>query len=102
MKNKAVGIAEESIKQNGSVNVYPGSAGNKQSLTIEGDDEKACTVDLYDLMGMHLKTICDEDVKLGEDPRNNDFSKLPKSMYIYVIKVGETTTCVKFVIQWLE
>jgi len=97
-KNKAVGIHE--INQNDqSVSVFPNPTNSKQTLLIKSQSESSCKIDLFDLMGRFVKTVYNGQVNAGETSISHSVDGLPNSMYIYLIKLDNSTLSTKFIKQ---
>lgn len=95
-KNTAVGIKENN-KENEIVSIYPNPTNNSQTIKIKAEKESDVLIQQYDVMGRLLKIVYDGKLIAGENTFSNHVGNLPNSMYVYLIKIGETTITKRFI-----
>lgn len=86
-KNTTLGLNKKEMNNENLINLYPNPS--KDNQTIEIVTQKNCNgrIDLFDLMGRHLKVIYEGKLKSGKNEIQYDTSQLPNSMYIYYIAI---------------
>lgn len=95
-RNLTVGIKEERENRL-SVDIFPNPASINQTLVIKTKEPENLSIDLYDMMGRKLKTVYKGKTTIGEMRVVHELDNLPKSMYIYLIKIGNNSMSKKFI-----
>lgn len=95
-RNNAVGIKENKHEDN-IIQVFPNPANQQQTLIIDSKHDGVCTIDLFDLMGRHVRKVYDGRLSAGKTSILHSIDDLPNSMYIYVIRLDNQTLKKKFI-----
>jgi len=82
-----------------AVSLYPNPTNARQNIVVKNQNIEPLVIELYDLMGHHLKTVYTGKTQVGETIINIDTSSLQNSMYLYSIKVGDNIITKKFIKQ---
>ncbi len=95
-KNKAVGISEHS-KRRETVSVFPNPTSNEQSIVIDNDKVSNCVIEMYDIMGRHIRTVYSGKLGIGKTAIRSPLENLPNSVYFYLVKLDEDRISLKVI-----
>ena len=86
-------------KEGSAIKVFPNPTTNGQTIEIFTQKVSDLTIEMYDIMGRKIKTVYSGNSNDGQTIINNDVSKLPNSLYIYVININGESTIKKIIKQ---
>ena len=93
-----VGVQQNAANSVNSSILYPNPAYNNATLAIGLKDASSITINVYDVVGQLVKTT-KADGQLGENNINIDLNNLTTGIYMVNVKVGNTTSTKKLIIQ---
>ena len=92
------GVQQNAANSVNSSVLYPNPAYNNATLAIGLKDASSITINVYDVVGQLVKTT-KADGQLGENNINIDLNNLTTGIYMVNVKVGNTTSTKKLIIQ---
>ena len=78
---------------------FPNPTHNITHIVYELQNDSHVRVDLYNLIGEHIKILLETDVKRGPHTFDLDVSDIPHGLYFYEINTGSKTKLAKLVVQ---
>jgi hypothetical protein len=93
-----VAVKENAINSVSNSFIYPNPTKNSATLAIDLKDASGVTINVYDLVGKMVTTTKAEG-QLGQNNINIDLNSLTSGIYMVNVKVGNSTSTKKLIIQ---